>query len=144
MCRYSPYILNKCYKQIIFRQLLPKGIEKSRNYSSKRPFYKKKNYKHVSLLPHMSKICERSIYKQINSYKYHKLSKYITSFRKCHGTQHSLLVMLEKSKKALDKEDNICTIFMDLQIALDTINHDLPLAKLKAYGFPENALKLIR
>ena len=32
-----------------------------------------------------------------------KLSKYITGFRKFHGTQHSLLVMLEKRKKALDK-----------------------------------------
>ena len=32
-----------------------------------------------------------------------ELSKYITGFRKFHGTQHSLLVMLEKRKKALDK-----------------------------------------
>ena len=59
-------------------------------------------------------------------------------FRKCHGTQHSLLVMLKKWKKALDKGDNVCTIFMDLSKAFDSINHDL----LLAYGFSENALKL--
>ena len=69
---------------------------------------------------------------------YDKLSKYITTFRKCHGTQHSLIVMLEKHKG-----ENVCTIFMDLQKALDSTNHDLLLAKLKPYGFSENALKLV-
>ena len=104
---------------------------------------KKENYRPVSLLPHVSKIFERLIYKQINDYICDKLSKYIMGFRKCHGTQHSLLVMLKKWKKALDKGDNVCTIFMDLSKAFDSINHDLLLAKLKAYGFSENALKLM-
>ena len=71
------------------------------------------------------------------------ISKYITGFRKCHGTQHSFLVILEKWKKPLDKGENVCTIFMDLSKAFDSINHDLLLAKLKAYGFSENALKLM-
>ena len=64
-------------------------------------------------------------------------------FRKCHGTQHSLLVMLEKLKKVLDKVENVCTIFMDLLKAFDSVNHNLLLAKLKVYGFSENVLKLM-
>ena len=55
-------------------------------------------------MPDVSKIFERLIYKQINSYMCDKLSKYIIGFKKCHGTQHSLLIMLEKLKKSLDKE----------------------------------------
>ena len=33
-----------------------------------------------------------------------KLSKFITGFRKLHGTQHSMVSMLEKWRKALDKK----------------------------------------
>ena len=47
--------------------------------------------------------------------------------------QHSLLVILENWKKSLDKEENVCTIFMDRSKALDTISHDLLLAKLNPY-----------
>ena len=64
-----------------------------------------------------------------------KLSKYITSFRNCHRIQNSLLVMLEKWNKTLDKGENVCTLFMNFSKAFDTINYDLLLAKLKAYGF---------
>ena len=50
---------------------------------------------------------------------------------------------MEKWKSALDKEENICALFMDLSKAFDTINHDLFLAKLKEYAFSVNALDLI-
>ena len=72
-----------------------------------------------------------------------KISKYVKGFRKSHGTQHSLIVMLEKWKKELDKEENMSAIFMDLSKAFDTINHDLLLAKLKAYGFSKQALSFM-
>ena len=44
-----------------------------------------------------------------------KISKCVSGFRKSHGKQHSLKVILENwPKKALDKEENISVIFMDL------------------------------
>ena len=57
---------------------------------------KKENYRSVTLLPHLSKVFERIIYKQ--------LSKFKTGFRKLYGSQHSMVTMLEKWRKALDKK----------------------------------------
>ena len=54
-----------------------------------------------------------------------KLSKFITGFRKLHGTQQSMVTTLEKRRKALDKKEYICVLFLDLSKAFDTINHDL-------------------
>ena len=104
---------------------------------------KEKNYIAVSLLPHLSKVFERIIYKQINVYMENKLSKFITGFRKLHGTQHAMVTMLEKWRKALDKKEYVCVLLMDLSKAFGTINHDLLLAKLHTYGFSKNVLNLM-
>ena len=95
---------------------------------------KKENYRSVRLLPTVSKVFVRMTYKQIDIYMQDKLSKYITGFRKSHGTQHSLKSMLEKWKSVLDKGEDICVLFMDLSKVVDTTNHDLLQAKSKACG----------
>ena len=64
-----------------------------------------------------------------------KLSQYLTGFRKSHGTQYLLVTMLEKWKKAVDNGEYVSALFLDLSKGFITINHDLLLAKLKAYGF---------
>ena len=58
-----------------------------------------------------------------------KLSKHLTGFRKSHGTQHLLVTILEKWKKAVDNEEYASLLFLDLSKVFDTINHDLLLAK---------------
>ena len=103
------------------------------------PVFKKKddldkeNYRPVIILSHVSKFFERIMYEQIEDFMEDKLSNLLTGFRKNHSSQHCLMCMLEKRKKALDKGGYICAIFMDLSKAFDTLNHNLLIAKLGAY-----------
>ena len=69
-----------------------------------------------------------------------KLSKYLIGFRKGHGTQNALLNMIENWKNQIDNNNKIGAIIMDLSKAFDTLNHELIIAKLYAYGFEENAV----
>ena len=65
------------------------------------PVYKKddmnhkQNYRQVSTLLNLSKVFEKLIYSQINTYMKDKFSKYLTEFCKNHNTQHALLNMIE-------------------------------------------------
>ena len=73
-----------------------------------------------------------------------KFSPYLCGFRKNHNVQYSLLKMIENWKKQLDNGEKVRVIFMDLPKAFDTISHSLLLAKLKAYGFSNQALRLLQ
>ena len=103
----------------------------------------KTNYRAVSILPTLSKIYEKILYQQIYEYFDNIFSKYLCGFRRGHSTQHCLLFMLEKLKKALDKGQTTGILLTDLTKAFDCISHDILIAKLNAYGFSKMALNLI-
>ena len=100
----------------------------------------KENYRPVSLLSYTSKVFERLLHKQIKTFISNKLSNKLSGFRKNYNTQYCLTYMLEKWKNTLDKGKHVGAVFMDLSKAFYTINHDLLIAKLEAYGFSNNAL----
>ena len=80
----------------------------------------------MSLLSHMSKVFERLLHKQIETFMNDKLTINLSGFCKNYKTQYCLTYTLEKWKNTRQ--------------AFDTINHDLQIAKLEAYGFSNNAL----
>ena len=84
------------------------------------------------------------MYQQTNYYMKDKLSQQLTGFRKNHSTQHCLSCMLEIWKKVLDKGGYIWAIFMDLSKVFDTLNLDLLIVKLGAYGFKTDALRYMK
>ena len=73
-----------------------------------------------------------------------KLSKQLTRFRKNQSIQHCLNFMLEIWKKLLDKGGYICAIFVDLSKVFGTLNHDLLIAKIGAYGFETDAPRYMK
>ena len=80
--------------------------------------------------------------RRINNYIKNHLSLYLCRFRIGYNIQQAL-VSLTETRKILDDKDFGGAILMDLSKAFDPLNHDLLIAKLRAYGFNRDLLKMI-
>ena len=83
----------------------------------------KQNYRPVSILPTLSKIYERSMFKQMSSFFEDIFSKHQCGFRKGFSTQQCLLTLLEKWKNAVDKGKTFGALLTDLSKASDLLSH---------------------
>ena len=54
-------------------------------------------------------------------------------FRHNHSTPHALSAITEKIRQACDSGNFACGVFLDLQKAFDTVNHNILLKKLEYY-----------
>jgi len=143
-------ILIKPMTLLVNRCILENEFPKSMKKSNITPLYKKKdklnkdNYRSVNLLPVLSKILEKIIYNQIYDFIGPYLHRYLSGFRKRHSCQDVLISMIEEWKEKLDKGSNVGVVAIDLSKAFDCMPHGLLLAKLKAYGFREDACQLMK
>ena len=106
------------------------------------PIYKKgsrlsvSNYRPISLLSNLNKILEKLVHNRV--YKFLEDFQCIYSlqfgFRKKHSTNHALIDITETIRQALDDKKHVCGVFVDLQKAFDTVNHDILISKLDHYG----------
>ena len=94
------------------------------------------NYCPISVLSVFSKLYEKYMYSRLYSFftRYKILFKKQFGFRNNHSTIHALISLVDLIKKHLDNDYFVCGIFIDLQKAFDTVNHDILLAKLAHYG----------
>ena len=93
------------------------------------------NYHPISLLSNIEKILEKLMCKRLYTF----LNKNIIynlqfGFRQQYSTYHALNNITEKIRKALDDGNIGYGIFVDLQKASDTVDHQMLLAKLNNYG----------
>ena len=103
----------------------------------------KENYRPVSILPNISKIYERCLYKQLYDYFDVIFSRNQCGFRKGFCVVNCLLPMIEKWRESLDQGGAYGALLTDLSKAFDCLPHELIIAKLYAYGVDIPSLKLI-
>ena len=121
-------VLNESIKMGKFPDILKK--------SEVTPVYKKddmtgqKKCRLVRTLSNLSKVFEKLIYPQINTYMSDKFSKYPTVFCNNHNAQHI--------------GNEIEAISIDLPKAFNTVDHSLLIVKLETYSFNNLSLEFMK
>ena len=101
------------------------------------------NYRPISLLPLFSKVFERIMYNKVYTFLTANNIIYPLQFgfQKDRAIDHALIGMTEMIRLTLENKRFGCGIFVDLQKAFDTVNHNILIAKLEHYGVRGNVLQ---
>ena len=111
------------------------------------PIYKKdnksdpNNYRPVSILPTISKIAERIVFKHV--FNYFRDNNLLTKHQSCvpgDSTVNQLVYLYNAFSKALDDKKDVQLVFCDIKKAFDKVWHQGIIFKLKQLGITGNLL----
>ena len=100
----------------------------------------------VSLLPALSKICERVALNQFTEYAIRRncLSGHQSGNKKRHSTETLNILMSDLALEAMDRKQVTALVLLDLSKAFDSIDHMSLLRKLRAMGTSKEAIEWFR
>jgi hypothetical protein len=144
---YAPILL------IIFNKCIDLGYYPSEmKIGQVAPIHKKgkqdekNNYRPITVLTQFNQIFERLLSKRfLNFFEKHNIvTKKQFGFLKKHCTEHAILDLKEFLMNKLDKKKITAVLFLDLQKAFDTVDHQILLQKLHHYGVRGKAHDLLK
>ena len=102
-----------------------------------------KNYRPVALLPILSKILEKVVFKQIVKYLDDNklLSHNHHGSRSGHSTATALIQMYDQWVQEVDNNKMVGVMMIDLSAAFDMVDHSLLVEKLTLFGLDEASVK---
>lgn len=132
--------LNRCFSDSLF----PTAWKISKVIPV--PKGKPNEFRPISLVSSLSKVCERLMSDQITKFIDDStlLSKFQSGFRKSHSCKTAVLHVANEIGRAIDQNQVAFLILIDFSKAFDTIIHQQLIRKLKLrFGFSSSALKLM-
>ena len=104
------------------------------------------NNRPISLLPILSKACERVAHDQFMEYltSRNRLSTKQSENKKSHSTKTSVIKTTDMILSAIDKKQLTAVVLLDMSKAFDSINHNMLLVKLQDVGASPLAIQWFR
>lgn len=134
ICQPLSYLINMSLEEGTFPKSLKKSIVK--------PIHKKgdptemNNYRPVTLIPILSKVFEKIMYKRLNEFviKHKVLTPEQYGFRKSSSTSLACFNLIKQITECISSKKSTASLFLDMSKAFDHVNHRILLQKMHTYG----------